>query len=282
VVTAIDAFPLTGTAAFTWTVNPLPTITNPGTLTSPVSNPATLTPVMAGGTAPYTWAAGGLPAGLALSASTGVVSGTPTTIGTQSVTLTVTDAVGKTGTATFTWTIIPRPTITAPVVTTSISTAQGTVVSLPATATGGTGTLTWSAVNLPTGVTINPTTGLISGTATAGTRFLPKVTVTDANGAPHSVTFEWKITATATGLRISAPADRTDKLNTAISTVTGAAAGGSTPYKWTVTGLPTGLSMTTGGVVTGTPTVAGAYSVTLTVKDTVNASATLMFVWTIK
>src|SRR5581483_1451253 len=129
----------------------------------------------------------------------------------------------------------------------------------------GTGTLTWSAVNLPTGVAINAQTGLISGTASGGTRFLPTVTVTDANGAAHSVSFEWKVTS-ATALRVTAPADRADNAGTALS-VNAAAAGGTAPYKWTAAGLPAGLSMTTAGVISGTPTAAGSSVVTLTVRD---------------
>ena len=287
VITAVDAFPLTGTAAFTWTVNALPALTTPGTQTSPVGNAVTFAVAETGGTAPLTWAASGawgssgLPAGLALNASTGAITGSPTTTGTHPVTITVTDAVGTSATATFTWTVIPRPTITAPIATTSVSTAQGGAASFQAAATGGTGVLTWSAVNLPTGVTINAQTGLISGTASGGTRFLPTVTVTDANGAAHAVSFEWKVTST-TALRVTAPADRSsDKAGTAL-TVNATAAGGTTPYKWTAVGLPAGLSMTTAGVISGTPTAAGTSVVTLTVKDNVNASATLMFVWTVK
>ncbi len=59
-----------------------------------------------GGTTPYTWSATGLPGGLTVS-SGGVISGTPTTAGTFSVTVKATDAAAKTGTATFTWTVNP-------------------------------------------------------------------------------------------------------------------------------------------------------------------------------
>ena len=52
-----------------------------------------------------TYAATGLPPGLSISASTGVVSGTPATAGTYSTTVTVTDSTGATGTASFTWTV---------------------------------------------------------------------------------------------------------------------------------------------------------------------------------
>ena len=62
-----------------------------------------------GGTAPYRWAvtSGALPAGLTLAASTGLISGTPTTAGPAAITVEVTDAASATGTATLTLTVAP-------------------------------------------------------------------------------------------------------------------------------------------------------------------------------
>ncbi|MFD3548804.1 M4 family metallopeptidase [Streptomyces sp. NPDC058655] len=51
------------------------------------------------------YAASGLPAGLSINSSTGLISGTASTAGTSNVTVTVTDSAGKTGTASFTWTV---------------------------------------------------------------------------------------------------------------------------------------------------------------------------------
>jgi serine protease len=57
-------------------------------------------------------------------------------------------------------------------------------------------TLTYTASGLPSGLTLNPTTGLITGKPTAAKLWEVKVTVTDANGVSGSATFTWNIHAT--------------------------------------------------------------------------------------
>jgi subtilisin-like proprotein convertase family protein len=84
-----------------------PTVANPGNQTGTVGTATSLTLAASGGTAPYTWSATGLPAGLSINATTGVVSGTPTTANSYPVTVTATDAAARPGNASFTWTINP-------------------------------------------------------------------------------------------------------------------------------------------------------------------------------
>jgi len=89
-------------------------VTNPGNQSGTVGTAVSLTLNASGGTAPYTWTATGLPAGLSLSASSGVISGTPTTAGTSSVTVTAHDAASATASASFTFAISPVGSCASP------------------------------------------------------------------------------------------------------------------------------------------------------------------------
>ncbi|MFJ5926985.1 putative Ig domain-containing protein [Kitasatospora sp. NPDC092948] len=82
------------------------TVTNPGTQSGTVGTAASLqikaTDSASGQT--LTYAATGLPAGLTVNSSTGLISGTPTAAGTSSVTVTATDTTGAAGSTSFSWT----------------------------------------------------------------------------------------------------------------------------------------------------------------------------------
>jgi endo-1,4-beta-xylanase len=83
------------------------TVTNPGAQSSTVGTAASVqlraTDSATGQTLSYS--ATGLPAGLAVNATSGLISGTPTTAGTSNVTVTVRDGTGASGTAAFAWTV---------------------------------------------------------------------------------------------------------------------------------------------------------------------------------
>jgi hypothetical protein len=83
------------------------TVTNPGNQTGTVGTAASLQ-IHASDSASgqtLTYSATGLPAGLSINSSTGLISGTPTTAATSNVTVKATDTTGASGTAAFTWTI---------------------------------------------------------------------------------------------------------------------------------------------------------------------------------
>ncbi len=83
------------------------TVTNPGSQTGTVGTAASLQVQASdsGSGQTLAYSAAGLPAGLSISSSTGLISGTPTAAGTSSVTVTATDGTGASGSASFTWTV---------------------------------------------------------------------------------------------------------------------------------------------------------------------------------
>jgi prepilin-type N-terminal cleavage/methylation domain-containing protein len=197
--TATDAIGLTGTAAFTWTVNAALQVTNPGAQTSSGGVAASLTMARTGGTTPVTWAvtapggwgATGLPAGLSLNTSTGVINGTPTVTGSANVTVTGTDASGKASSVTFLWSV-PALSLTTPAM--QNGTVGTPITPLQVVASGGVQAYTWSATNLPNGLTLDTSTGRVTGTPTKNQMFNVTVTVTDAAGTTlTTAVFQWKI-----------------------------------------------------------------------------------------
>ena len=160
--------------------------------------------VATGGTLPYTWkvASGRLPSGMLLT-STGQLSGTPTNIGTSVITFGVTDSGSPAQTATMAVIVtITQPTLT--IATTSLPNGQvGVPYSQKLTATGGVAPFKWELTAggvLPTGLTLDASTGLISGTpssAVANARLI--VQLTDSSAPPQLAYASYTLTITQSG-----------------------------------------------------------------------------------
>ncbi|MEV0675442.1 S8 family serine peptidase [Actinosynnema sp. NPDC050436] len=85
-----------------------PIVANPGHRAQRTGTPMTFQATATGGTAPYTWSATGLPAGVTINATTGLVSGTPTqTIVNGQAGITAKDKAGRATTASFRLTVVP-------------------------------------------------------------------------------------------------------------------------------------------------------------------------------
>jgi hypothetical protein len=157
-----------------------------------------------GGIPGYVWSldvtSNPLPAGLSLN-HTGVISGTATTAGTTTIIVKVTDSVSGTVTKPLSLTINPPGVV--PIAITTVALPGGTVGSVYSTtlsATGGTGTRTWGVIGaLPTGLTLNPSTGVISGTpTTAGTSSFT-IQVQDSGIPPQSNQKQFNLTINSVG-----------------------------------------------------------------------------------
>jgi hypothetical protein len=155
-----------------------------------------------GGKTPYAWsvASGQLPAGLALSATTGTISGTPTAAGSSSFTVSVHDANGSDASASLSLTV----SAAASSLRITPSALPAGVVQSPYTATllasGGKTPYAWSVVSgqLPAGLALSATTGTISGTPTAAGSSSFTVGVHDAAGASATLATSISIGAAST------------------------------------------------------------------------------------
>jgi serine protease len=81
---------------------------------------------------------------------------------------------------------------------------------------------------------------------------------------------------------VTNPGNQTGTVGTAVSLqihATDSATGQTLTYS--ATGLPAGLSISTTGLITGTPTTAATSNVTVTAKDTTGATGSTSFTWTI-
>jgi large repetitive protein len=185
-------------ATVTVTVEPPPTITTT-TLTNPTLNATYSATVTAtGGLLPLSWAvtSGTLPPGLSLSSSTTnsvQITGKPTTVGSFTFTITVTDSAGFSSSQQFTVVVSSLAiTTTSPLPPASTTAAY----SVTFAATGGVAPLTWSVANgsiLPPGLMLNSTTGVLSGTPTQGGTFTFGITVTDSANPAASATVNFTV-----------------------------------------------------------------------------------------
>jgi uncharacterized protein YdaL len=235
---------------------------------------ATLT--AAGGTGADTWSLtkGALPAGLTLNSTTGVISGTPTAPGSSTVTVTAQDAnTPAPDSAWMSLTIAVAPAALTISTTSLPAGLAGTAYAATLASSGGTGAVTWSITSgkLPTGLTLNATTGAITGTPTAASSTSLTVHVADSASPPAVATATLTLTVTAplTVTTTSLVAGKAGSPYSATLTATGGV--GSHTWSITLGTLPAGLTLkATTGVISGKPT--GASSTSLTVRATDSAS----------
>ncbi len=260
-VTVTDSAGSTASKSFSVVVTALPlTITTTSLPNGTVQGVYTASLAASGGVAPYTWSATGVPPGLSFS-SGGSITGSPTTAGSYSVGVTVTDTAGSKASQTFPVTIAP---IALTITTASLPNGTvGAAYTATLAAAGGVPPYTWSATGLPPGVSVS-TAGALSGTPTTAGAYTISATGTDSASSKTSQSFA--VTIAPGRLTITTTSLPNGALGAAYS-ATLAATGGAPPYTWSATGLPTGLAISTAGAMSGTPTAAGSFTVAVTVTD---------------
>jgi hypothetical protein len=240
-----------------------------------VGVPYSATIGVTGGTAPYscTFTSGTLPAGLSLNGCT--VSGTPTTPITANLTVKATDSSSPQETASGPESITIAP---APLAITTAMLPNGTV-GVPYSATigvsGGTApySCTFTSGTLPAGLSLNGC--VVSGTPTTPITANLTVQATDSSSpqetasGPESIT----INPAPVVLTLTPPANATVGVP---YTGTIGVSGGTAPYSCSLAGgtLPTGLTLNSNCTITGTTTVAGPVSISVTATDSKGATTT--------
>jgi hypothetical protein len=249
----------------TATTNSLPT--------GHVGSPYDATLSATGGTAPYAWTltGGALPAGLALNATSGEITGTPTSNATATeLIFQVADSANPPATVSVTL-FLTISAVPLAITTTTLPFGQiGVAYQAQLAATGGTGALNWqvSSGSLPAGLQLGSSTGLISGTPTATAVQAPvTVSVTDS-GAPAQIqSAAYTITVSPAGISVLVSPERAGLTVTQQQTFT-ATTNDNAGVTWSASpagGAFTPASSANGVAVTFTaPATAGVYTLTAT------------------
>jgi len=224
-----------------------------------------------GGTAPYTYtlhAGSSMPPGLAL--NNGVISGTPTSLGTYSVQVESKDSSGSPGPftsiTTLTINVVNQPPTAGPVsatvaydstnnpITLNLSGPAATSVAVATQAAHGTATASG------TSITYTPTTGYAGPDS---------FTYTASNGAGPSSAATVTITVSPPTITYTTTSPLNPTAGVSYNHSIAGASGGQAPYKYAVTAgtLPAGLSLAVNGIVSGTPTAQGTFTVQIRATD---------------
>ena len=242
-----------------------------------------------GGAAPYSWStiSGNLPTGLSLNSATGYLAGMPTSAGSYTFTVAVTDSQGTPVTVTKDFTL--AITVAPPTIITLSPLAGATVgfrYSKSFNATGGVTPFSWTldTGNLPPGLTLNAGTGYLAGMPTTAGTYSFTIKLTDGQGTPAVATKGFSFTVAVEPPAIITLSPLTSATVGVAYSKTLSATGGVKPYTWSVAAgtLPPGITLDgVAGKLTGTATAAGTYNLTLQVSDSQGTIASKSFPLTV-
>ncbi len=243
-----------------------------------------------GGTSPYTWSlvSGTLPPGLSLDPNSGRISGTPA-VGSANIynfKVQVTDQGSISHERDFSIDVLQIPPIQ--ITTASLpNLTEGASYSETVSATGGLNLYDWDMQGAPSWLTIDVSSGVISGTppaGSAGASFSISITVTDFTPNP-ALTDTKNFTISVLQVGASPITITTTSLQQGTEEISYpsfqlAATGGQGAYTWSIVSgtLPTGLSLNSSGIISGTPAPnsAGSYDIRFKVSDSASQNSEVL------
>lgn len=240
-----------------------------------------------GGTPAYSWAiqSGSLPAGLALDAITGEITGIALASGSFNARIRVTDSQKATSSKSFTLEVAADDVVSALEISTSstLPTAmQFENYSVNLIAFGGVAPYSWAlqSGSLPPGLALDQSTGEIAGSPTVAGSFETTIEVMDSQNSTLAKTFTLQVNDVVAVLEISTSSTLPPVMQFENYSVDLIANGGVAPYSWALQSgsLPTGLSLNQStGEISGSPTVVGSFETTIQVMDSLNSTSAKTF-----
>jgi hypothetical protein len=227
-----------------------------------------------------TWeiTSGSLPAGLSLSPTTGIISGTPTAGGSSTFTVKATGVAKD-----FTGTRIDSKQLSLSVASLAARVSRpaaeaGVPYSATLVGSGGQAPYTFAPVTTAAGLSV-AADGTISGRPAHAGTYTISIQMTDATGAVSTVQVRLVVRARlairSKALR-AASAGRSYRARLNVR-------GGVGPFRWSAAGLPSGVKLNAKtGLVAGTPTRSGTFRVTLRVRDALGATSSKRLVLSVR
>jgi len=277
-ITASNGVSPNATQSFTLTVNQAPAITSASNTTFQVGTADSFSVTASGYPAPTFSTVSTLPSGVTLSTG-GVLSGTPApgTGGSYPITITATNGISPDASQSFTLTVNEGPVITSVNHTTF---QVGTAGTFTVTASGTPASTFTETGALPSGVMLS-TGGVLSGTPAAGTGGVYSITITASNGHLPDGTQSFTLTVNEAPAITSANNVTFQVGTVGTFTVT---ASGMPASTFSETGtLPSGVTLSSGGVLSGTPApgTGGVYPISIKAANGILPDATQSFTLTV-